>query len=599
MKITTLLRYCTQKRLVMVAPLQAVYKTLVFMAFELLILSSASQALAVGSELTSYPSPLIDVTANPKGLVVPSTFLGIHLNRWKNSGSANFSLEQDYYQISGVTVKNIAGVATVTTRVGYGFYYYRKGVTVRLMGMCAGGSDFITTVVGGTLGLPTTPGVLQLANMPPKLGSCTIQYRPYIPAFGYGAVRSHSADVNWRSLHLGPNSYNTALMASWVKRHAGKKLMFTVTGTPEWLAASSVGMMNSYIVADNMATFSHAASQKGALPLGKKIKVRNCSNASLNGEYVVSASTPTSTSFKVTAANEMSNDTTSEILAWGNEGGYGYASPPKDMAEVTNFVTWLISNFGDNIDWIEGQNEANASFSPDGSLVPNQYDYWWDGTLSQLAQVQKHIYLAAKAAKPSILVGAPSITGLHHSQPINQSPRNRASGYQLLSASDGEGGKLIDWVDFVPFHVYDLGAAWQLSADKRTLYDTLIYLRQILASQGVNKPNMHIYMNEGGFEHYGNYSSPAKKYFDSLPPKQQANEIFKIAAVYAGYGVKGFYPFASGFLGDYETNHEIAAAYDKINKRIAGKTIDPRSGFNKESGGMFFKTTDGYEEYIP
>jgi len=44
---------------------------------------------------------------------------------------------------------------------------------------------------------------------------------------------------------------------------------------------------------------------------------------------------------------------------------------------------------------------------------------------------------------------------------------------------------------------------------------------------------------------------------------------------------------------------EIATVYDKINKRIAGKTIHPASGFNKQTGAMFFKTTDGYEEYIP
>jgi hypothetical protein len=78
----------------------------------------------------------------------------------------------------------------------------------------------------------------------------------------------------------------------------------------------------------------------------------------------------------------------------------------------------------------------------------------------------------------------------------------------------------------------------------------------------------------------------------------QANEIFKQAAIYAGYGVKGFYPWTSGFLGDFETTPEIAAAYDKINKRIAGKIISPDSWFNKETGEMFFKTTDGFEEYI-
>jgi len=91
----------------------------------------------------------------------------------------------------------------------------------------------------------------------------------------------------------------------------------------------------------------------------------------------------------------------------------------------------------------------------------------------------------------------------------------------------------------------------------------------------------------------------SKYTFNSLPIKQQANEIFKMAVIYAGFGVKGFYPYTNGFLGDYDTQQDIAAAYDKINTRIAGKTISPDSLFNKDTRTMFFKTTDGYEEYIP
>jgi hypothetical protein len=225
---------------------------------------------------------------------------------------------------------------------------------------------------------------------------------------------------------------------------------------------------------------------------------------------------------------------------------------------------------------------------------------WWAGTNEQLGEIMRRINQSAKAIKPSVLIGSPSITGLNTGQPINQSPSNRATAYQMLSAGDGATGKLVDWIDFVPFHVYDYGAAWQLTGSYHlTIYDILYYLRETLKQSAINKANIPIYMNEGGFEHYGDYKSAAKIHFDSLSAKQQANEIFKIAAIYAGFGVKGFYPYTSGFLGDYETKPEIAAAYDKINTRIAGKTIHPDSAFNKETGAMFFKTTDGYEEYIP
>ena len=301
-----------------------------------------------------------------------------------------------------------------------------------------------------------------------------------------------------------------------------------------------------------------------------------------------------------TTDEQYIQDTSTELLLGSNAGSYGYMNPPKDLAQVNEFVTWLMKNYGNNIDWIEGQNEANSGKNPQGQIWYSQgQGLWWAGSFDDLGAIMRRVNMAAKAIKPTVQIGAPSITGLHNLQPINQSPSNRANGYQLLSAGDGAGGKLLDWVDFIPFHVYDLGAAWQLNADKRTLYDTLPYLKQMLASQGVNKPNIPIYMNEGGFEHYGNYSSPAKKYFDSLSPKQQANEVFKIAAIYAGFGVKGFYPYMSGFLGDFEAQPEIAVAYDKVNKRIAGKTISPDAWFNKQTGEMLFKTTDGYEELIP
>jgi hypothetical protein len=354
-------------------------------------------------------------------------------------------------------------------------------------------------------------------------------------------------------------------------------------------------------VSGNVATINHAALAF-AIPVGSKIKIRNCANPALNGEWMISASTATSTSFSVATTNEGAvTDTTSELLLGSNAGGYGYMNPPKDFSKVNTFITWLMKNYGNNIDWIEGQNEANSGHTPDGKVAYNQgQGLWWAGSFDQLGEIVRRINVAAKAIKPSVLIGAPSITGLHNGQPINQSPSNRANAYQLLSAGDGVGGKLVDWIDFLPFHVYDNGAAWQLSGSNHwTLYDILIYLRKIIQSPAINKPAIPIYMDEGGFEHYGDYRSPAKIYFDALPVKQQANEVFKIAAIYAGFGVKGFYPYMNGFLGDFENQPEIAAAYDKINKRIAGKTIDPASGFNKETGAMFFKTTDGYEENIP
>lgn len=565
-------------------------KSAVFLVMGLLLMAASGKTKSDAY----YPTPLIDIAANPKGLAVPASFLGLHLNRW----SDNTMLGLGDLPVPGILTR-VEGVAYFTSTVGT-FYYYRNGAKVKLVGMGDGGADFNTTITALETPSGQYPTVLKLATVPPKSGVGVIKYPTYLPTFGYGAVRSHSSGVNWASLNTADGEFNSKLMSAWVKRHAGKKLMFTMTGTPEWLAASNIKPITRS-VSDNVATINHAALSF-AIPVGSKIKIRNCPNDALNGERVILSSSATSTSFSVTIPNEsVVDDSATELLLWGNDGGYGYMNPPRDFTKVNAFVNWLMRNYGNKITWIEGPNEANSGYTVDGKVAYFRgQGLWWAGTFDQLGEMMRRINITAKAINPAVLIGAPSITGLHNGQPINQSSSNRANGYQLLSAGDGAKGKLVDWIDFVPFHTYDIGAAWQLTgSEHRTIYDILPYFRQMLQSPAINKPNIPIYMNEGGFEHYGNYRSPAKIYFDSLPAKQQANELFKIAAINAGFGVKGFYPFASGFFGDYETKPEIAAVYDKINKRIAGKTIHPDSGFNKDTGAMYFKTTDGYEEYIP
>ncbi len=568
-------------------------KTILFITKIIVFIFAALLFIAASQKIN--PIPLIDISANPKGLAVPKSFLGLHLNRWNDNTSLGLG---DLPLPGEVRVNN--GTAYFTTKNGYTFYYYRTGVKIKLVGMGAGGKDFETTITALETPSGQYPTVAKLAEAPPKFGPSIIKYPSYIPTFGYGAVRSHDSGVNWVALNPADGIYNSALMSAWVARHANKKLMFTMSGTPEWLASSSI-TPSSRSVTNNVATINHVALSF-AIPIGSKIKIRNCANTALNGEWVISASATTSTSFSVNSANESEvADTTSELLLWSNDGGFGYMNPPKDFSKVNTFVNWLMKNYGKNIDWIEGQNEANSGRTPKGEVWYSQgQGLWWAGTFDQLGEIMRRINITAKAIKPSVLIGAPSITGLNKGQPISQSQSNQANGYQLLSAGDGANGKLADWIDFVPFHVYDLGAAWQLSGSNHwTLYDTLFYLKDMLKRPEINRPNIAIYMTEGGFEHYGDYKSPAIKYFDSLPVKQQANEIFKIAAIYAGFGVKAFYPYMNGFLGDFETRPEIAVAYDKINTRIAGKTISPDARFNKETGEMFFKTTDGYEEYIP
>lgn len=553
-------------------------------------------------EIIAVSNPSIIPLTVANDVSVPKSYLGIHISRWKDKSSLGFDLRDfdgGYSQVSNAEVKIENGLPILVLPKGQTFYNYRKGVLVRLLGMGLNGADFEARVLAGTYGregINAPRQYVQLSTVPVKLGICTIEYRPSVPQFNYGAVRSHGSGVKWSTLHLGKGVYNSRLMSDWLSRNRGRKIMFTMTDTPEWLATSNL-MIESRLVVNNKVTLRHKVSISGVIPIGTKIKVRNCKNSVLNGTFVVSDSGSDFTSFEVPATSEnLVADSETEVLIWGNNGGYGINNPPKDFNEVSNFITWMMKNYGDDITWIEGQNEANSSFAPNGFLYQGQgQSSWWLGTPNQLADIQKRIYKAAKAVKPSVQIGAPALTGLHTGQPIDASPKNRASQFQLLTASDGSGGKLADWIDFVPFHTYNYGASWQINgSEHKTLYNNLYYLKKMLAHPAINRSNIPIYMNEGGFED----NSASRKYFQSLSDNEQANEIFKMAAINAGFGVKGFYPWLSGYLGDYETNPKVAMAYEKIANRISGKTISSDSWFNVETGEMLFKTRDGYSEYI-
>ena len=542
-------------------------------------------------------TPLINKALAPNGLVVPTTFLGVHLNRWSDDTTIG---RGDLPMPGEVVLKN--GTAYFISKNGYSFYYYHVGTKVKLSGVGVGGQDFETTLISVNSQSGKYPTVGRLADTPPKLGPSVIKNPTYVPTFGYSVVRSHDSGVNWASLNRADGVFNSELMNAWVQRHKDKKLMFTMSGTPEWLASSNISPI-SRSVSNGIVTLEHAALAY-ALPVGSRIKIRNCPNSAINGERVITYSTPTSTTFSANIEDEsVISDKSTELLLWSNANGYGLMNPPKDFAKVNVFITWLMKNYGKNIDWIEGPNEANSGHGSDGKILFRQgQGLWWAGSFDQLGEMTRRINIAAKLVKPTVLIGSPSITGMHTGQAINQSPANRASSFQMLSAGDGAGGRFMDWVDFVPFHIYGYGQnssqkfTGQMTGDEyNRLYENLDYIKAILAQPLINKPNIPIYMDEGGFGNEG----PAKERFDAMTKKQQSNEIFRIAAIYAGFGVKGFFPYTNGFFGNFETQPHIAEAYNKINTRISGKTISPDSWINKETGAMYFKTTDGYEEYIP
>lgn len=130
------------------------------------------------------------------------------------------------------------------------------------------------------------------------------------------------------------------------------------------------------------------------------------------------------------------------------EGGDQYGLPgalaePASMASLSSFVTWLMTNYGSQIDYLEIWNEpkyfvGNSSF--------------FSGTPAKLAEMARTIALAARAVKPSIRLMGVGCTGLV----AFDGSAGEGVGFtnQFLNASDGSGGFGRDWVDIVSVHTY-------------------------------------------------------------------------------------------------------------------------------------------------
>jgi hypothetical protein len=193
-------------RQVKLSVLVSIVLVLIFAAFQVAKATASSASVA-----------LIDKSIYPNGLTVPKSFLGIHLNRWRNNARS----DSDELPMPG-TVSTVGGVSYFTTKNGYTFYYYRAGIKIKLVGMGLGGKDFETTITALETPTGQYPTVARLANTPNQLGETTVKYPVYVPSFGYSAVRSHDSGVNWATLHTAKGVFNAKLMSAWVASHAGK-----------------------------------------------------------------------------------------------------------------------------------------------------------------------------------------------------------------------------------------------------------------------------------------------------------------------------------------------------------------------------------------
>lgn len=154
------------------------------------------------------------------------------------------------------------------------------------------------------------------------------------------------------------------------------------------------------------------------------------------------------------------------------EGNDPYGTPggraePSSTAFTTAFVTWLMTNYGDLIDYLEIRNEPK--YNTTGSS-------FYSGTPSTLAQEARIVNITAKPIKPSVKIigiAAADCTGTD-TLPAGSSNSGVQITNLFLSASDGNGGLGKDWIDILSFHSYASGSPNLSQFDgSKTLIDNM------------------------------------------------------------------------------------------------------------------------------
>lgn len=148
---------------------------------------------------------------------------------------------------------------------------------------------------------------------------------------------------------------------------------------------------------------------------------------------------------------------------YGNLGG---RAEPASMASLSAFVTWLMTNYGSQIDYLEVWNEPK--YNTTGSS-------FYSGTPAKLAEMARTINLAAKAIKPTIKIIGIAVADCTGTDTLPAGSSN--SGVQItnlfLSASDGNGGLGKDWIDILSFHSYATSPNLSAFDGSKTLIDNM------------------------------------------------------------------------------------------------------------------------------
>jgi len=142
-------------------------------------------------------------------------------------------------------------------------------------------------------------------------------------------------------------------------------------------------------------------------------------------------------------------------VAAGAVGGSPYPNNKGNMApdswsDYTDFVTAAATRYAGKIFAYDGWNEPNV---PDVASGQKKYYAGANATAAYLAQGQRLLYQAVKAADPAARVLSPSFSSVFSG--VDGAASGAVGLKQFLSASDGAGGFGAQWFDDCSFHLYN------------------------------------------------------------------------------------------------------------------------------------------------
>ena len=203
----------------------------------------------------------------------------------------------------------------------------------------------------------------------------------------------------------------------------------------------------------------------------------------------------------------------------------GALAEPASMTTLSNFVTWLMTNYGDQIDYIEIWNE------PKYSLAAGSF---FSGTPTILAQMAKTINQAAKAVNPTVKLIGVGATGLLNGDGSQGAGIGWTSSF--LAASDGAAGTGADWIDILSVHTYIHDGTNRIKA----MESLKPYLDTIKAASGISA--MPVWSSEFG------YITPGFSTYTG-PIKARINLLIRYAMYHVVAGISRAFMYAYTSLG--------------------------------------------------